>query len=82
MSHVNILKEFNTGSLIHLDINKLKCICGKPANEHTAICAACGSATCSSECHHELEKQDKCKFHHNFTENAKNKSLRSILIKF
>lgn len=30
-----------------MDIEKLKCICGKKADENTAICAACGTATCS-----------------------------------
>ena len=44
---LDTLRAFNTGSLISLDINKLKCICGKQADENTSICAACGSATCS-----------------------------------
>ncbi|CAD8119256.1 unnamed protein product [Paramecium sonneborni] len=79
--NLTTLRAFNTGSLIQLDINKLQCICGKPADENTAICAACGSATCSQQCHQELVNQDKCKFHHNFTEKAKLVSLRSILLK-
>lgn len=61
--------KFNLGYPFLIDLNELKCSCGKHfmESEKSAICAACGTATCSSECHkkHVSEKND-CLFKNNF----------------
>ena len=60
---------FNRGYPTVLDLAKLKCPCGRPflSSEESVICSACGSATCSPECHDEFfQKRDKCLFSRNF----------------
>jgi len=57
-----VLKNFNLGELIKVDLNKLRCICGKPLGRSSAICAGCGMASCSEACHQIWESQGNCKF--------------------
>ena len=50
----NELNEiFNLGHRATIDLLKLKCPCGNqiPGMRTSTICAACGTATCSAECH-------------------------------
>jgi hypothetical protein len=46
-------EKFNKGYRVTVDLLKLKCPCGNaiPGNKTSTICAACGTATCSAECH-------------------------------
>ena len=62
--------QFNSGYPVILDLEKLKCPCGKPflSSPNSIICGACGTATCSGKCHEEfMQKENLCAFHHNFT---------------
>ena len=45
--------QFNRGYRTKLDLTKLKCPCGNniPGIRTSTFCAACGTATCSAECH-------------------------------
>eukprot|EP01016_Furgasonia_blochmanni_P023215 TRINITY_DN2512_c0_g1_i5.p3 TRINITY_DN2512_c0_g1~~TRINITY_DN2512_c0_g1_i5.p3 ORF type:complete len:137 (+),score=17.67 TRINITY_DN2512_c0_g1_i5:461-871(+) len=58
---------------------------GTPIEEHNdaAICAACGTATCSNECHTKYATEPNlCSFHTNFHEAlSPNQNLRSIRLK-
>ena len=40
-----ILRDFNYGALMKVDLRDLKCICGKKLGPTAAICAACGMVT-------------------------------------
>ena len=44
---------FNQGYRTTVDLLKLKCPCGNPIPgiKTSTFCAACGTATCSAECH-------------------------------
>jgi hypothetical protein len=82
----NELNEtFNAGHRATLDLTKLKCPCGNPiiGNKSSTFCAACGTATCSAECHDKFcQAPGKCLFIRNFvTNDATNKiqGLRTIL---
>lgn len=46
-------EAFNAGYRTLLDFEKTKCPCGSKTvgNKNTTVCAACGTATCSAECH-------------------------------
>ena len=48
-----INETFNSGHRATVDLIKLKCPCGNQiiGNTSSAFCAACGTATCSAECH-------------------------------
>lgn len=66
-NEVNI--KFNLGYPFILNLEEIKCPCGTPFLEsnNSSICSACGTATCSSKCHHEhLTKTDSCCFDSNF----------------
>lgn len=64
---------------------KLKCPCGNniPGIQTSSICAACGTATCSAECHDKfVQSQNKCLFIRNFVKNEQTsgiQGLRSIM---
>ena len=46
-------EAFNAGYRTLLDFEKAKCPCGNklPGFKSSTVCAACGTATCSAECH-------------------------------
>lgn len=46
-------EKFNAGYRVLVDFEKAKCPCGsKIAGKKTStVCSACGSLTCSAECH-------------------------------
>lgn len=78
-------EKFNEGNLTTLDMAKLKCPCGNriPGIKTSTICAACGTATCSAECHDKfVQSKEKCLFIRNFVTNeqtSKIQGLRTIL---
>lgn len=75
----------NAGHRVTLDLAKLKCPCGNPiiGNKLAAFCAACGTATCSAECHDKFAQgPGKCLFIKNFVPNEQTsriQGLRTIL---
>jgi hypothetical protein len=61
--------KFNLGYPFIIDLNDLNCSCGKPflESDKSAICAACGTATCSPECHKtHVSDKNECLFKNNF----------------
>ena len=65
-------ENFNLGYRTTLDLMKLKCPCGNPivGNKTATICAACGTATCSAECHDRfVQSKNKCLYIRNFIKN-------------
>lgn len=74
-----ILKKFNYGSVVKVNLNGLRCICGKPLGSSATICAACGLASCSEACHSLWEKAGKCIFSENFYSTPPGFNMRSIL---
>lgn len=61
--------KFNLGYPFVIDLTNLKCPCGTEFlnNENSAICSACGIATCSPECHYKYaEEIEACGFNLNY----------------
>ena len=48
-----INEQFNAGYRTLIDWESAKCPCGTKlvGNQHSTICSACGTATCSAACH-------------------------------
>jgi hypothetical protein len=72
--------QFNKGLPAILDLTKLKCPCGKPflMGTDSTVCGACGTATCSAECHDKfMQSANKCLFSRNFAD-MKVQGLRGI----
>ena len=64
-----------------LDLEKLDCPCGSPFLDKSTstICAACGSATCSAECHeNHIQSNHLCLFINNFNKNAETKNIQGL----
>ena len=73
-----INEMFNSGHQTTLDLTKLKCPCGNPiiGNKGSTICAACGTATCSAECHDKFAQSvGKCLFIRNFVPNDQTRKI-------
>jgi hypothetical protein len=71
-------EAFNSGHRATLDLTKLKCPCGNKiiGNKTSSFCAACGTATCSAECHDKyVQSQGKCLFIRNFIVNSKTQNI-------
>ena len=71
-SELNV--QFNEGYRATLDLDRLRCPCGnRIAGIRTStFCAACGTATCSAECHDRyVQAQGKCLFIRNFVPNER-----------
>ncbi len=65
-------EAFNSGYRTLLDFNKTKCPCGNsiPGKKTAAVCACCGTVTCSAECHDKyVQSVGKCLFIRNFIQN-------------
>ena len=79
-----INEKFNAGYRTLLDFESAKCPCGTPLVGKTSstVCSACGTATCSAECHdHYVQSRGKCLFIRNFTINevtSKIQGMRNI----
>jgi hypothetical protein len=72
---------FNLGYTSVVDLTKLKCPCGNniPGNLTSAFCAACGTATCSAECHDRyVQSKGKCLFIRNFIDNNQTRSIQGL----
>ena len=64
-------EKFNAGYRTLLDWDTVKCPCGTPllGNSNASVCSACGTATCSAECHdYYIQSKGKCLFIRNFIE--------------
>lgn len=71
----------NLGHPFTVDLEALKCPCGTPFLDKStsSICAACGSATCSAECHAKYAQDDgKCLFIRNFVENEQTVNIQGL----
>lgn len=63
-----------------MELEGVKCICGKGWGKGSSVCAACGMASCSKECHGVWERKGYCGFHSLFREEYNEKhDMRSIL---
>ena len=73
LSHTkdDLIHSLNKGCRVKLNWRKLRCICGKPwlEGKDPTICLACLTATCSAECHLQLQETHQCLFFTNFTPN-------------
>lgn len=67
------------GDLMKVDLQRVKCICGKALGSGAAICAACGMASCSEACHRRWEQEGNCVFSKNFYSTPEGSTMRSIL---
>lgn len=68
-SAISVLDKFNAGYKTQIDWEELKCSCGQPWAQGTqpTICIACGTATCSDDCHLQLQDDHLCLFFTNLT---------------
>ena len=76
-------ERFNQGFPYLIDLKKLNCPCGAPflSKETSTICSACGTATCSSECHNiYAQKDSNCRFIRNFIVNEQTINIQVYLI--
>ncbi len=74
-------EKFNTGHPFVVDLEKLKCPCGSPflSKPTSSICSACGTATCSPECHDKYaQKENKCLFIRNFVINEDTNFIQGL----
>ena len=70
--------DFNAGYRSLLDFSKTKCPCGSDTvgKKDSALCACCGTVTCSAECHaHHVQTPGKCLFIRNFIQNDSTKHI-------
>ncbi|KRX09541.1 hypothetical protein PPERSA_12284 [Pseudocohnilembus persalinus] len=78
-------KLFNQGYLTKLTLEKLQCPCGSYIDQErpgSGMCVACGTATCSHECHQKyVEEEHQCTFNNNFSKEMKGRGMRSLLFK-
>lgn len=73
--------KFNSGYRTLLDWEEAKCPCGAKlvGNRDAAVCSACGTATCSPQCHdHFVQSKGKCLFIRNFIENAETSKIQGM----
>ena len=76
-------ESFNAGYRSLLDFEQTKCPCGNPLinNKQSAVCAACGTATCSAECHDKfVQSKGKCLFIRNFIMNEQTRHIHVIIL--
>ena len=69
---------FNYGYRTTVDLAKLKCPCGNDiaGMRSATLCAACGTWTCSAECHDKfVQSQGKCLFIRNFVLNDQTRNI-------
>jgi hypothetical protein len=80
-SKEGINERFNLGYPILVELEKLQCPCGNHFLDKSSstICIACGSATCSAECHEKhLQTNKKCLYINNFNINEKTKNIQGL----
>lgn len=74
-------ERFNLGYPFTLNLDKVQCPCGSPflSKMTSTICSACGTATCSAECHDKYaQKIKKCLFIRNFTPNKDTAEIQGL----
>ena len=74
-------EQFNEGYRATVDLLRLKCPCGNPivGIKSSTFCAACGTATCSAECHDKyVQSQGKCLFIRNFVQNEETQNIQGL----
>ena len=72
-------ENFNAGYRTLFDFEEAKCPCGAPlvGKANSTVCAACGTATCSAECHDRfVQSQNKCLFIRNFLPNDQTRYIQ------
>ena len=80
-SKTGINERFNLGYPIILDLESLRCPCGNGFLDKSTstICSACGSATCSDECHDKhIQANKSCLYIKNFNINEKTKNIQGL----
>jgi len=73
--------RFNLGYPFQINLLNLKCPCGKDflESEKSTICSACGTATCSAECHKKYaENENNCYFNINFDDEKESKNITGL----
>lgn len=73
------MRNLNLGEVCKINVEKVKCICGKAFGPGGAFCAACGMFSCSIECHQQWEKLGFCKFSEQFYSVPEGFTMRSML---
>ncbi|CAI2375970.1 unnamed protein product [Moneuplotes crassus] len=74
-------EHFNEGCQTTFDLDDLKCPCGRKIkdSQFSTMCAACGSWTCSAQCHEDfIQSKGKCLFIRNFLENEETASIQGM----
>lgn len=78
-SRSDLNDDFNAGYRTLFDFEQAKCPCGAPlvGKRDATVCAACGTATCSAECHDRfVQSQNKCLFIRNFMVNEETRHIQ------
>lgn len=74
-------EKFNLGHRTLIDWETAKCPCGAPliGKKESAICSACGTATCSAACHdYFVQSRGMCLFVRNFTSSADLRNIQGL----
>lgn len=74
-------ERFNLGHPFIMNLDKLKCPCGTSflSKSTSSICAACGTGTCSAECHAKYAQDPKkCLFINNFVRNTETCNIQGL----
>lgn len=73
--------KFNAGYRTLLDFDSARCPCGSSlvGKKTATVCSACGTATCSAECHDRyVQRQGRCLFIRNFTPGLGTESIQGL----
>lgn len=73
--------QFNSGYRTLIDFETARCPCGSPllGNKNSTVCSACGTATCSAECHdYYVQSRNKCLFIRNFVDNEDTRKIQGL----
>lgn len=73
--------KFNAGYRTLIDFEDARCPCGsRLVGKKTAtVCAACGTATCSAECHDRyVQSQGRCLFIRNFVDSPETRHIQGL----
>ena len=74
-------ERFNQGYPHVINLDTLKCPCGTSflSKQSSAICVACGTATCSAECHDKYSQSvNNCLYHVNFVKNEETLKIQGL----
>lgn len=71
----------NMGYRTTFDLEDMKCPCGTKIknSRYSTMCAACGSWTCSAQCHDTyIQREGKCVFIRNFIKNSDTAHIQGL----